>query len=227
MVSCAHFFLYLNPEYFQIYIALTPSFSIGYIFYYWKLYKHKGVNKRKQSYNNKNDHSGYEPNELYIEPKYKNIKEEILNNEIYYLLMTDWDRNHLKALKYVATVKAKNMVSSLSSELRHHYGIPPGTSLGYEQLLSIVLYCDNTELSAKFSSTFRKLEPIESIEYVKKRNREYAIWSKTLRETVEYFGQMGWDYNQSGAWNKDNNRIKGPFFCGMSKVMVPPEINIR
>ena len=58
----------------------SSSFSIGYIFYYWPYYAKKG-RTRKQFYANTIDHSGHEPYELYIESKYEDLKDELLNNE--------------------------------------------------------------------------------------------------------------------------------------------------
>ena len=58
---------------------------------------------------------------------------------------------------------------------------------------------------------------------------EFAIWSRILRETVQYYGRSGND----GYRDKDNNLewvdegMEGPFYCGMSFVMVIPSFNIR
>ena len=185
------------------------------------------MNKDKQSYKNKNDHSGYQPYELYIEPKYKDIKDEILNNTIFQLNIKQLNISINKALQYKDTMRCRNTKSTKECEIIHHYGIAPGTPLQFKYIIAIILYTDWSDLCTKFSSTFRKLKPYEPIESVKDRNREYAIWSKTLRETVEYFGQMGWEMDKDKKWNNDNNRVKGPFFCGMSVMMVIPEFNIR
>lgn len=150
-----------------------------------------------------------------------------MTNNIYCLTAKQWNIHLLKAVQYEKTTKVKNTASTKASEIIHHYGIRPGTPLSLKNILSILLYCDNTELCSKFSSTFRKSKPEESIQAVKRRNSEYAIWSKTLRETVEYFGQMGWRMDKTNKWNNENNRIRGPFYCGMSWLMIIPEFNIR
>eukprot|EP01084_Bolivina_argentea_P210378 358099_1 len=64
------------------------SFSIGYIFYYWDFYKFRqqfNVCEDNQMHLNQNDHSGYQPYELYVEIKYQCIKDEILHNNTYTL----------------------------------------------------------------------------------------------------------------------------------------------
>ena len=57
-------------------------------------------------------------------------------------------------------------------------------------------------------------------------NREYANWSRFLREVVEYWGSVAWDEEKDEKWNYQRNRVKGPFF-GMNYVMVISEYNIR
>eukprot|EP01084_Bolivina_argentea_P060660 110812_1 len=57
------------------------SFSIGFRFYYWNYYKQNKVTTQLQLPENRYDHCGYETYELYIDAKYKSIKQEILNNK--------------------------------------------------------------------------------------------------------------------------------------------------
>ena len=107
------------PYLCMIYTVSSSSFSIGYIFYYWRFYKHQGVNKEKQSYRNKNDHSGYEPYELFIEPKYKNIKHEVLNNTIYRIDMEDLNESIIKSEQYLNIDTVRNTKSTAFIKLAH------------------------------------------------------------------------------------------------------------
>ena len=93
--------------------------------------------------------------------------------------------------------------------------------------MSIAFYTDFTELSSKFTSTFRRNNCYESISVTKRKNQEYAIWSRYLREVVEYWGAIAWNDDKDKQWNINHNRVKGPFFCGISHQMVLPEYNIR
>eukprot|EP01084_Bolivina_argentea_P309420 535197_1 len=131
-----------------------------------------------------------------------------------------------KANLYINTTKAKKISSRGPFKL--YYDIENGTPLTISNILSLVMYTDWSDLCKAFSATFRKEKSYESINSVKQRNREYANWSKLLRETVEYYGQMGWCGSPDDiAWNKKHNRVKGPFFSGMSFLMVFPEYSIR
>ena len=52
------------------------SFDLGFRFYYWPYYKTIDTNyQNTQLDRNHNDHNGYTPSQLYIEQKYKSLKE--------------------------------------------------------------------------------------------------------------------------------------------------------
>eukprot|EP01083_Nonionella_stella_P281065 956330_1 len=63
-----------------------------------------------------------------------------------------------------------------------HYDIAHGSPILLDHLISVILYCDYTDLCTAFSASFRRLQPYERIEVTIKRNAEYANWSRLLRE---------------------------------------------
>ena len=77
---------------------------------------------------------------------------------------------------------------------------------------------------ARHCATFRKCKAYESLISIKQRNKEYAVWSKLLRETVQYYGLKGYDATLDQS---NTETSKGPFFCGMSAEIAIPEFNIR
>ena len=90
------------------------------------------------------------------------------------------------------------------------YGIEPTSRIAFKHLLSLCLYTDHTDLCTAFSQSLRPLNNYESIKSLKQRNRDFYFMSKYLRECVELFG----DYDS--FWS--TNRLKGPFYCGLSFV---------
>ena len=58
--------------------------------------------------------------------------------------------------------------------------------------------------------------------------------SKCLRETVQYFGNLGWWYGKNEETNKRENKERGPFFCGdcahqhlhQKMLKLPPEMAV-
>ena len=113
-----------------------------------------------------------------------------------------------------------------------------------DQLTSIILYTDYTNLSSDFSSTFRQQGLFDSLVFAKRRNQKYWWWSKNLLETVRNFGDAlytpgqhirndhanavvpedGIDFH--GSWTPQGH-LKGPFYSGMSMVLKIPEFQIR
>eukprot|EP01084_Bolivina_argentea_P000582 1093_1 len=108
-----------------------------------------------------------------------------------------------------------------------HYNIKKETPISYQHLVSVILYTDWSKLSKEFTNTFRKTASYESISSLKERNREFAIWSKYLRETVEIFGYNAVGEGRGFDHNKWINKLAGPFYCGMNQQMVLPEYDIR
>eukprot|EP01084_Bolivina_argentea_P024271 45244_1 len=204
----------------------AASFSIGYIFYYWKHYQMAETKTDSEYYANKNAHGGYSPQQLYIEQKYTSLKDEILNNKLLALNIDEFERCVQKANEYLQCKIVKKMKAADRNKYLH-YEITKGRKLLLFNIICIILYCDFNDLCTMFSSTFRKKNSFEPLSVMKNRNREYAIWSRNLRETVQYYGERGYRDDRSIKWNEEHNRVKGPFYCGMSFSMVIPEFNIR
>ena len=80
--------------------------------------------------------------------------------------------------------------------------------ISLEELICVILYTDYSDLCTHFGATFRKLNPFETIHSIKRRHAKYYHLSKTLRSTINTYGE-----------NRYENRFKGPFYCGMSMVM--------
>ena len=189
------------------YIVQKYSFDVGYRFYYW-------------------DH--YRMDELYIKPKYKSLKEDIRNNTIQQLHIFEFNISIQKVKKYIDTFKVRKIRSrKFGVNDKYHYNIQNESQIKFSHLLSVVLYTDWSDLSESFSKTFRRSHPYESVFFVKKRNAEYANWSKALRETIEYYGGICWRENKSKAHNEQMMNEYGPFFSGMSNVMVIPQLSIN
>eukprot|EP01084_Bolivina_argentea_P054606 100136_1 len=205
----------------------SSSFSIGLIFYYWPYYKKKSENKNstaeRSDFTNINDHSGYDIKDLYVERKYESFKSEILESK--YIKTSDYNELVMgKAKQYLVTDHVKRTTAADGDWMRFlHYDIEKDEPLGTKHLISIILYCDWTDLCTEFSSTFRANKSFETLPSIKARNQEYWWFSKTLRETVQFYGDNKAGRNYGNTWVN----VTGPFFTGISVVMAIPEFNIR
>eukprot|EP01084_Bolivina_argentea_P214984 364944_1 len=211
--------LYGMAQYIQNLKVSASSFSTGLIFYYWPYYQTLTDNTEYiENENNINDHGGYPVSELYVAPKYTTFKNEILSwydekKQQNYIFLSALNETILKkATKYIDAKRTKKMSAARCAHL--HYGIKKGASLTINNLIAVILYCDYSDLCTHFSSTFRPKGSSESLKSIKLRNSEFWWLSRTLRETVQLFG---------------NNRTKekGPFYCGMNCIMYLYQFDIR
>eukprot|EP01084_Bolivina_argentea_P250258 419232_1 len=202
------------------------SFNVGYRFYYWKYYQNI-----KQNLNDQQEmvESTYDICDLFVNARYSCLKEEILRSGF---ITIDVYKNKIliKATRYSHTAHVKR-ITAADVEKILHYGIIEGTMLGLSNLISIILYTDYDLLQSHFTSTFRRVTTFEAISSVKARNSEYFWMSKILRETVEVFGQCNigdWDGINEPKRNPENriNKLNGPFYTGMSMVMLMPQFNM-
>eukprot|EP01084_Bolivina_argentea_P198267 339562_1 len=169
------------------------TFKVGYRFFYWDYYLGTQIISNEWH----NNISSCKFNDLCIQIKYKDIKDEILNNQIFTLRECELKISICKTSKYLTTKKIRSSKATpdYGAQLIEHdrndrlrYGITAGTSITFHHILAVILYCDWSDLCSEFSSTFRKKKFYHSIQFVKEKNREYAHWSRLLRELVEIFG---------------------------------------
>ena len=160
--------------------STNNCYSFGHRFYYWEWYKNR--DEEDVEYN-----IGYSYCEWYIDRKYKNLKEELLDNEISNLDQNKWDKTMFEVKMNMPSIHRKQLLSDKRGK-KLHYGIKAQETISIEHLLSVKLYTSFDVLSFKFSTTFRKLNKNESNKQLKERNAQYSNWSRLLRETVECFG---------------------------------------
>eukprot|EP01084_Bolivina_argentea_P234777 395229_1 len=199
-------------------VSSSSQFNIGLIFYYWPWYEQEKKEVDAIDQDNINIYGGHSIKSLCVPQKYETFKDEIFS----YLTIQEYTGIMTKANQYISTYLVKQ-TKAADEESDLHYGIAEGTSLSVQNLKSLILYCDFSDLSKDFSSTFRSLTISETLESIKYRNRNYWWWSKILRETVEYFGN-----NKYGRW-QGNQLIRetGPYYCGMSQLLLIPQFNLR
>ena len=123
----------------------------------------------------------------HIEPKHKNIKQEVLN---------EFNPSSITIIQYKNTFKkCKSKYNALSKRMMGAkelysvvYEIPKGTKIDFEHIFSIMLYCNHTNLSLSFSRSYRWLSSTESDQSLKQRHAEFGNWTKKLLEAVECYG---------------------------------------
>lgn len=188
------------------------KFSTGYTWFYWEYFKNGG--NVLQFPGNADDYGGYTEQELYVNRKYADFKEEILSH----LGIKSYDQQIMvKAHEYMNMKKVKSMKAPKSVDSYLHYGITEGMPITIHHIISLILYCDFSVFCTNFGRTFRALSFTETMQDVKKRNSAFWWQSKYMREAVEIYG---YDANI-------RKREKGPFYTGIQAELCIPQFAIR
>eukprot|EP01084_Bolivina_argentea_P016879 31533_1 len=191
----------------------TPTtYSFGYRFFYWIYYKdncefvdpvrYKGDGSLwslRMDIAVEQSNEGHTLGEFFVTAKFKNLKEELIDNPICGISALQWHILVEKANTHLLTDYIKSHVSESVDEkasdsepwrkanLECYDDILPGTQITNSHLVAMMVYCNQDELQKHFSQTFRKKDNNESIESLKSRHSNYAHLGRLLRECVECF----------------------------------------
>eukprot|EP01084_Bolivina_argentea_P267729 454559_1 len=171
----------------------------GIRFFYWKYYDGNSDSYDSALLNGRWENSlyikagdqpandGYVLKDWYIEKKYKNLQEELVNNKIFSIPKSDWDNLVYKAGLHLATDYAKE-IRCTGHNRKLIYEIPIGDPLKRQHLITMMAYCNKDMLQAKITETYRRMSSNEPDKSLIARHQNYAIFGRLLREFVECFG---------------------------------------
>lgn len=146
-------------------------------------------------------------NPTYVPCKWSNLKSEILNNNIRRLNIKAFKSAQYKtSQKFNTHYRKKTKICDTRDHYINRYGLFKDTPITEEHLLTVILYTDYSKLCFKFSQTFRAIDKSDTMEICKKRNSEYANWSKLLAETINLYG--------------DRARKNVIYYHGINKLMI-------
>eukprot|EP01084_Bolivina_argentea_P208979 356090_1 len=218
----------------------SSSFSTGFHFFYWDKFKNDTNGECEDRLN------GYTYSELFVSARFASLKIEILQSG--YLSIQNWNAKVIaKAEGYYSTQRVKKT----KAEYNFYDHITIGCHISIKHLMSIILYCDWSDLSTDFTGTFRRNSFLETLESVKERHSNYLHFAKLLVEAVTSFGINGDETNpenylmaikmsgfELGLSEKEMDFQRqqlpsqaleyeyGPFFCGLSAVLNIPSFAI-
>ena len=175
-------------------IDSSKSFSFGRRYFYHEYYRNLTTKKGHIIPGTKMNESvtaksyNYRFCDWYITAKYASLLDEITNNKICRLSIEQFKTTLTKSRLKWKKLKNTKIISKGDYKWYKVYGIPKGSEITLDHVVSILLYTNYTKLCYYFSSTYRKLNINESDQDLKNRHSEFAIFGKILRETVESFG---------------------------------------
>ena len=148
--------------------------------------------------------------DYYVSKKYDNFKDEIREYD-------SRNFNYVIFKNEVLTKAEQYMDSQLIKSIPpYHYN--GDHEISKHHLISIILYTDYSELSSDFSGTYRKSSSFEPLSITIHRHTKYWWWGYLLSQTVLFCGINN---------ENDKGPLKGPFFTGISFIMIVPEFNIH
>eukprot|EP01084_Bolivina_argentea_P238879 401363_1 len=198
-------FMRLDEEYvIRHYIAscLTGKFGcdldahrFGKRFRYWPAYSE---NKTCDLLN------GFYTHHWYVRPKFNDIKDEILNNEICCITVNQWNRSVIYASKVmIRTVAIKELKAvvppnskdggSTSNSSYNKYGVKNGDRIRLEHLVPLLIYVNLDFVSKHMLQTYNNNNFVanEYQQWIKrmKHHSQLSHLARLVRETVECYGQ--------------------------------------
>ncbi len=204
-------------------------YSFGFRFYYHEYYRHNdNVMEVLPGSDNNCDKTNAEFGKMlparfwFITPKYKSIKDEVLNNEMCCLSITQFNDNLINArLKLEAN---KHNLSHPHQTFLTVYNIRKDQQASIHHILGIVLYTNNTKLCSEFTRSFRMLSVEETFGELKKRHSHFGNWAKYLREAVEVYGNRLSDRNFRQVYHGISSEM---IFKGLSSFCCLPKSTTR
>ena len=198
----------------------SSLYSPGVRYLYWNIYRGNKEKRRKvfqaRTKPAYEENRGYTLGQWFVEKKYENLKEEILNNLVLALSARQFAVTLQKAMDKLSEWRDRGkQPRCVKIWWRESYGIAEGDEISVEHIVAILLYTNFSDLCYLFSATYRKTHEYEEDEDMLLRHREYGNWGKLLREAVECFGtSMG------------RSSVK-TFFHGVSSTLIFNSTSIR
>ena len=144
------------------------EYSFGATFKYWDHFSHKKV---------------------YCVPKYKNLREEMLNNRVFTVSEFQWNDTLYKALQIKMSYKGKQLYAINRGGTNNHYSIPYKMPISLSHIMVVLFYCNFDSLQRKFKQQCRPTHKKESRQSLNERNSEIGHWFSLLKEVCWFYGQ--------------------------------------
>ena len=176
---------------------------------------------------NKKDYGGFGIDLLYIgNPKYKNIKMELFESN-----MVSIKNYHEEILPKVNTYTKTKAVKGLKPHIlgnvygNNNYGVGDNDKVSFGQLLSVICYCDLSDFSCYWSSSFRFIRFNESLSSIKERNSKLYNISKAFIQLVSCFGISG--VTDLEDFKNPNGMESSSYYCGLNMLLSFPSYVLR
>eukprot|EP01084_Bolivina_argentea_P105896 189651_1 len=135
--------------------------------------------------------------ELYVPPKYANLKDELTNNTISTITIEQFHYLYKNATYNLQTDIARSIIAETENYITDtthfvdhpiYFGYRDGDPIQTNHLISVLLYCNYDCLQYEFSATFRKTHCNQTLEDIILRHSNFRHFARYLKESVQVFG---------------------------------------
>ena len=109
-------------------------------------------------------------------PFFASMKQEMTENDICTLTSDQWQSTMMKALTHLDSEKIKGGERYKAKRTDKKYGIDFGKTIGTENVMAILIYCNYTDLQRHFTETFCKMNIDETEEMIMERHCRNYYW---------------------------------------------------
>ena len=109
-------------------------------------------------------------------PSFESMKQEMMENEVYSMTSNQWQSTLMQALTHLDSGKLQVDQRYTAKLTDKRYGIESGQKIGIENIVAILIYCNYTELQARFSETFRRVQDDDTEEMIAERHCNNYYW---------------------------------------------------
>ena len=109
-------------------------------------------------------------------PFFDSLKEEVIGNEIHQMTQDQWQDTLMEAQKHLESDKIIVERQYTAKRTDERYGIEKGQDIGIENIIAILVYCNYTDLQARFNETFRKMLVDDTDEMIAERHCRNYYW---------------------------------------------------
>eukprot|EP01083_Nonionella_stella_P148331 469324_1 len=194
----------------------TKVYGHGIRFYYWPFYKdtkedtgkpviYTNMNNTQQHYWTDPGNAGYKTRDWYVEAKYEDMRDEIVNNPICSLTKQQYD-----SLQCTAEIEFGKQFCRRLTQNKYLAAPYEVNEMELKHVVAMLLYTNYTDLCTAFARTLRRDGGMETDEKWKARHANYWHMAKTLREMVEVFGIDRFD--MCDAYRKLYHGISAPLY---------------
>eukprot|EP01084_Bolivina_argentea_P006944 13113_1 len=126
----------------------------------------------------------------YIIPQFSCLKEELVSNPYHKLPESKYYTIYEKAVQFIKANAVKSIKARDVGLINKNFGIPVDTPITINHIISLLIYCNETEIQNIYKRHTRKTSSDEPLKKLYHRQSFIAHWNRYLMEACFVYGQV-------------------------------------